>query len=203
MAKRPSLRKKDPAIYQLKVQLRYITPLIWRRIEVHDDITLERLHQILQIVFGWMNSHLHGFQAGNRTIGMPDVDEFGDLPAVEDENKVRLREIGLRPRSHFTYTYDFGDTWEHDITVDRIAPPEPNVVYPCCLDGRRSGPPEDCGGPPGYAEFLKAIRNPKHPEHKEMLQWSGPFDPEAFSVEKLNRILTGKRAAGRRSVRPW
>ena len=110
---------------------------------------------------------------------------------------MRLAEVVLRLKQRFTYTYDFGDTWLHSLTLERILPPDPALSYPRCIDGRRNVPPEDCGGPPGYVNYLEAIADPKHPEHEEMLEWSGAFDPEAFSIEEVNRILAGKRAVRR------
>jgi hypothetical protein len=193
--KKPAPRESARAIYQLKADLRYIKPPIWRRIQVWEDTSLERLHDILQIAFGWTNSHLHEFEIDGRTFGMDlaEIDAMEGDPVMEDESKVRLNQVVLRLKSRFTYTYDFGDSWLHDITLERILPSDPALSYPRCIDGLRSAPPEDCGGPPGYENYLKAIADPKHPEHEEMLDWSGAFDPEAFSTEEVNRSLTGKR----------
>jgi hypothetical protein len=197
--KKPAPQESIRAIYQLKADLRYIKPRIWRRIQVWEDTTLQPLHDVLQIAFGWTNSHLHEFEIDGRTFGMSDagMDALEGDPVTEDESKVRLNEVVRRLKQRFTYNYDFGDSWLHNLTFERILPPDPALSYPRCMDGRRKAPPEDCGGPPGYETFLEAIADPKHPEHKEMLEWSGGFDPEAFSIDKVNRILAGK-PAGRR-----
>jgi hypothetical protein len=98
--------------------------------------------------------------------------------------------ILARKGAHFTYTYDFGDDWVHDLVVEEVAPPEAGVSYPCVLDGARACPPEDVGGTPGYENFLHAIRDRKHPEHEDMMEWiGGRFDPEKFDVAKANRRL--------------
>ena len=87
-------------------------------------------------------------------------------------------------------TYDFGDSWEHAIVVENVLPPEPGVAYPLCLGGKFQGPPEDCGGVPGYYNFLEAIHDPAHKEHEDLLNWvGGEFDPDAFSVDEVNQKL--------------
>jgi hypothetical protein len=175
-----------PSVYQLKVTLKYLKPPIWRRVQVLSDTTLFRLHQILQTVMGWTNSHLHQFIIRGAYYSLPDP-EFG---TAQDERRVRLGEVVSAPKRRFTYEYDFGDSWLHEILVEKIASPEPGVKYPVCLAGQRSCPPEDCGGVWGYREFLKAIQDPAHPEHESMLEWiGGSFDPEAFDVDAINRQL--------------
>ena len=90
----------------------------------------------------------------------------------------------------FRYNYDFGDNWVHILAVEKMLPAEEVVRYPICLAGVRACPPEDVGGLPGYENFLEAMRDPKHPEHTEYLEWiSGRFDPEAFDVDEVNRRL--------------
>jgi hypothetical protein len=97
-------------------------------------------------------------------------------------------------KDRFTYTYDFGDGWEHEVLVEKILPPEPGAHYPRCLKGKGACPPEDVGGVYGYADFLEAIQDPNHPEHDEYLEWiGGEFDPDAFDLEGLNEELRGIR----------
>jgi hypothetical protein len=193
----PSKRKREPAsiaaiaaptsIYQLKVTLRDSHPAIWRRIQVADTILLPHLHGILQLAMGWTNSHLHSFQAGKATFAEPSPDDFSP---VIDYRSVRLNQIAPPVKDCFVYLYDFGDIWEHDVVVEEILPIEKGTRYPHSLDGQRACPPEDVGGVWGYADFVRAIRNPRHPEHAEMLAWvGGAFDPDKFDLLGVNVML--------------
>lgn len=181
--------KKEVKVYQLKIALKYIRPPIWRRIEVPGDVTLPKLHLVLQAAMGWTNSHLHQFQVGKTYYGDSDVDEFGELN-LKDESKLRLSQLLTKPKQKIVYEYDFGDGWEHEILLEKVLPRDLTVEYPRCLGGARACPPEDCGGVHGYANFLAAIRDPKHEEHDEYLDWiGGDFDPEEFDVEDFDNAL--------------
>jgi hypothetical protein len=175
------------SIYQLKVTLRDSNPAIWRRIQVADTILLPHLHGVLQLAMGWTNSHLHSFQVGKRIFAEPSPDD--DFP-ITDYRSVRLNQIAPTVADQLVYIYDFGDSWEHDIIVEEILPVEKGTRHPLCLDGQRACPPEDVGGVWGYADFLKAIRNPRHREHTEMLTWAGgAFDPDKFDLPGVNGML--------------
>jgi hypothetical protein len=179
-------------IYQLKITLKDTKPPVWRRVEV-PDCTLGDLHEVIQIAMGWDNSHLHQFVVRGTYYGPSADDDFGfgmDME-VEDEEGVLLSQIVTGGRKlKFRYEYDFGDGWRHDIEVERVVEREPRVKYPRCVEGRRACPPEDVGGPWGYADFLAVIADPKHPDHREMKEWAGGrFDPEKFSVEAVNKEL--------------
>ncbi len=174
------------SIYQIKITLRYIEPLVCRHFLVRADTKLGELHSILQDVMGWDNAHLHGFRVGRDHYGEPDPDFPGD---VKNEHNVRLDKIA-NTGSSFIYDYDFGDSWEHDLEIEKILPAEPGAHYPVCLDGQRACPPEDCGGPPGYANMLEAFYDLKNEEHEEIVEWMGDdFDAEAFDVDAVNRLL--------------
>lgn len=174
-----------PAIYQIKVTLNGSKPPIWRRIQVRGDITLAKLHGILQVVMGWEDYHLHAFRVEGIEYGRPDP----DFP-VQSDKRVKLEQLIPGEKTKFRYEYDFGDAWEHVLEVEKILPPEPDAHYPRCLAGKRACPPEDVGGIWGYADFLAAVRDPKHPEHEELLEWAGgEFDPEAFDLDAVNRTL--------------
>ena len=138
-------------LYQLKVTLRGFRPPIWRRLLVGGNTTLSDLHCIIQIAMGWMNSHLHSFTIGGTTYSDSREGFLGgfDFPKDEDERRARLRNVASVPGSKLEYLYDMGDSWEHQILVEKIRPPEPGEVYPICLKGVRACPPEDCGGLPG------------------------------------------------------
>ena len=181
------VNKQPDSIYQLKVTLNNSKPLIWRRIQVNSDITLYKLHQILQVVMGWFNSHLHQFIVRGQYYGTPDPD-FGF--EVKNEKRIKLNQIVSRAGDKFIYEYDFGDGWKHIILLEKILQPEAGVRYPICLEGKRACPPEDCGGIWGYYNLLKAIQDPAHPEHEDMLEWLGDgFDPEEFDLEVINEEL--------------
>jgi hypothetical protein len=222
MAKR--VAKSAGSIYQLKVTLKYIQPPIWRRIQVPSGITLADLHDILQIVMGWENDHLHEFSIGRRRFEAP-MEDFGfgllfgdpggsdsppELPEPagppldflaydmddedEDESAVILKDVLKRSRQKMRYQYDFGDSWDHEILLEKILQPEPGAAYPTCLEGERACPPEDVGGVWGYAEFLEAQADPSHPRHEDFAEWfSEPFDPERFNLAAINRKLKPRR----------
>ena len=180
-------------LYQLEVVLYGTKPRIWRRLQVPGNANLGWLHAAVQVAFGWTNSHLHQFRVGERIISDPsfELDEFEDSPPVADETKATLAQVAPRMRDAIQYEYDFGDSWEHRIEVVKILPPDAAAAkVAICLDGARACPPEDCGGIWGYADLLKVIRNPRHKEHKDMIEWlGGPFDPEAFDLKKANVYL--------------
>lgn len=176
-------------VYQLKVTLLGTRPPIWRRVQVAGDVTLYQLHGILQIVMGWTDGHLHQFRVGNTFYGTPHR-EFGFQ--VENEKKVRLGEVLRRPKARMVYEYDFGDGWEHGVVLETVVPAIPERRYPLALAGKRRCPPEDVGGVGGYYDFLEAIADPKHPEHRNMREWWGEsFDPEAFDVQEVNAAFHG------------
>jgi Plasmid pRiA4b ORF-3-like protein len=177
------------AVYQLKVTLQNTKPPIWRRLQVRASTTLPRLHDTIQIAMGWTDSHLHQFIINGVEYGLPDPD-FAD--AMRSEQRIKLERVATTEKDRFVYEYDFGDSWTHDILLEKLLPPEPDVHYPRCLAGKRACPPEDVGGAWGYAEFLEAIRNSDHPEHEDMLEsCGGEFDPEAFALDEINQALRG------------
>jgi hypothetical protein len=187
MAATKRAAKTPNSIHQLKVTLLGMRPPIWRRIQVPSDVTLARLHDILQMTMGWHDSHLHQFRVGETTYGDPGILENLD---VRNERTARLNQVAPGEKHKLYYEYDFGDGWEHEILVEKVLPPEPGVRYPLCLIGKRACPPEDCGGIWGYADLLEIIRDPEHDEHESMMEWlGGDFDPEAFDVEVINQRL--------------
>lgn len=190
------------SIYQLKVTLRDSKPPIWRRILVTEETTLAQLHDIIQRVMGWENYHLHMFRIGGAIYGDPADDEFGSM-GTKNETRFRLNQVGLREKSTFTYEYDFGDSWEHTLLLEKIIPAEPGTHYPLCVTGKRACPPEDVGGIWGYTEFLEAIADPNHKEHDEYLEWiGGDFDPETFDLDEINELLqTSKAKHGRKQAK--
>lgn len=180
-------------VYQVKVTLNDFKPPIWRRILVADTTTLIQLHTILQIVMGWDGYHLHMFDINGQIYGNPDDDEYGDM-GTKNESRFRLNQLVGREGFKFRYEYDFGDSWLHDLLVEKILPAEKDTHYPVCIAGKRACPPEDVGGIGGYGNFLDAIANPRHPEHREYKEWIGEnFDSERFDLDEVNDILRHPR----------
>jgi hypothetical protein len=180
---RPTTR----VVYQIKVTLKGSKPPIWRRIQVTSETTLAQLHRILQRVMGWEGYHLYRFVVGGMEYGDPRMLEEME---GEDARRVTLATLVWGEKCKFLYEYDFGDSWEHELLIEKILPREEGKHYPLCLTGKRACPPEDCGGIWGYVGFLAAIRDPKHPEHKGMLEWiGGEFDPDVFDLDEVNTEL--------------
>lgn len=175
-------------VYQFKVTLAESSPPIWRRLQV-PDVTLGDFHEILQRAMGWHDSHMHQFLVDKTYYGVTMFD--GDDMEVEDEEAVLLSQIiAGKKKVRFVYEYDFGDSWEHEIVLEQTLEPEPKAQYPRCIEGARACPPEDCGGSWGYVDFLEAMADPKHENHRDMKEWiGGKFDPEKFNLNAVNRDL--------------
>jgi hypothetical protein len=180
------------SILQLKLTLVDIKPPVWRRIAVPSQITLRRLHEIIQAVAGWEDRHLHEFDLAHERYGQPAPRE---VVPVRNEALAHLHGLPLTVGTTFTYVYDFGDHWEIELEVEKVLPPNPRDVYPAVLDGARAFPPEDSGGVPGYESLLQALSDPADPGHEEYRRWVGDdHDPERFDLEEANerlRPLTG------------
>jgi len=178
-----ALRKR----FQLKISLIGMKPPIWRRLLVPSSMDLSELHDVIQISMGWTDSHLHQFIVGDAYYGEPDPD-WDDR--IIPEKGVRISSLLKKDKQWLVYEYDFGDSWEHRIELEKILPYNPETITPICTGGRRGCPPEDVGGVWGYAEFLKVYKDSNNPEHEEMLEWVGEyFDPENFDMDETNHIL--------------
>jgi hypothetical protein len=194
-------------IARLKITLGGVKPKVMRRVEVPLDIPLDRLHLVVQAAMGWTDTHLYELRAGDVRWSVLDPDDdWDDDRDVRDASKARLGDVledtGAKK---LIYLYDFGDGWEHTIEVERLAAPEPGVLYPRLIEVSGRCPPEDCGGPPGYEELLHAIKDKRHKCHKELTRWVGndfdPNDDEAdgltANVEALAKKWSRKPAAKR------
>jgi len=184
-------RGRKAAVYRFKITLQNSDPAIWRRIET-KDVTLEKLHELIQTAMGWTNSHLHQLEIADtrytdRRFMMDDFDDFGAV----DYSGMRVSELvsehGAKLR--MGYEYDFGDGWQHEVALEQVTEPEPGIRYPRCIDGERACPPEDVGGVYGFADYVEAITNPNHSEHDELLEWSGPFDAAEFDATQATRRM--------------
>jgi hypothetical protein len=172
-------------LFQFKITLLDIRPAVWRRVQV-PDCTLDVLHLYIQAAFGWWNYHLHQFEIEGVRYGPPEPADLSLELETEDETEAVLSNLlpKLRRKACWIYEYDFGDGWRHEIVFEGYPPLEKGQKYPLCVEGARAGPPEDVGGPWGYADYLAALADPEHEQHDELLEWRGPFDPEAFDPKK-------------------
>jgi Plasmid pRiA4b ORF-3-like protein len=176
-------------VAHLKITLDDVEPAVLRRIEVPLDIRLDRLHLAIQVAMGWSNSHLYEIRAGDVGWGEPDPD-WVDGPL--DARKARLidvlEDVGTKT---LRYLYDFGDGWEHTIKIERISDAVPGIAYPRLVEATGRCPPEDVGGPWGYAELLEAIADPRHERHAELKDWiEDDFDPKSVDTDRLADELT-------------
>jgi hypothetical protein len=181
-------RKSSDAILQVRIELRGTKPKVWRRVLVPHTITLLKLHLVIQAAFGWGHAHLHEFLGGDgERYGSPDP--LYDSPDSVNSERVRLTTV-LRT-STLSYVYDFGDYWDHRITVEKTHAADPLMTLPFCIGGAGATPPEDCGGVHGYAEFVRVMANPNDPEHQNLVEWIGvdTWDPTAFDSIAANDRL--------------
>lgn len=193
---KPLLTRSDPGTpgFQLRVALLEVEPQVWRRIEVSAAATFWDLHVAINDAMGWNDSHTHEFEVAHPStreptrIGIPDPD-WEDDGAVLPGWGVPLAEFLRHTGTVFLYRYDFGDGWEHEVLLEAIVPRPPRggfKSFPRITGGERACPPDDCGGPFGYAELVAALRDPSHAEHRAMKRWAPRgFDPEKFSVSKV------------------
>jgi hypothetical protein len=184
-------------LLQLKVMIKGSKPPIWRRLQLRSDLTLEQLHHIIQTSFGWQGGHLHEFRVGawGGAVYGPAEDEdfgFGDPPL--DESTVAIGELLEAEKDTVTYTYDFGDNWQHAVTVEKVLPYDDGAPAVCCTGGRGAGPVEDCGGLWGWEELVLAVNDPSHERHGEFREWlmlepGEVFDLKAFDKDGVDERL--------------
>ncbi len=179
------------SLLQLHIELEDSSPLIWRSVLVPDTITLVKLHLVIQEVMGWYNCHLHEFVINNQHYGMVDPDEPSwDLgPELLNEKRKKLSKVMGRAKQ-FRYIYDYGDSWWHKITLERMLPLTSSHPSAVCVEGEMACPPEDVGGLGGYFEFLEAMNDPEHEDHESVMQWwDEAFDPSHFDIIQTNERL--------------
>jgi len=180
------MRPRAMQVYRVKIVLQGVDPPIWRRVDIAGDITLRKLHGIVQAAMGWGNAHQHLFIAGQGEYGVtyPDFSS-----TISDERRATLAGMAAEG-DRFIYVYDFGDDWNHELAIEKTFAAEPDTYYPRLIAGERACPPEDCGGPPGYARLLTALAKPQNAEHDELLARLGNnFEPEAFDPAAANAVL--------------
>ena len=182
-------------LYQLKITLKWSAPAIWRRVVVRADSRLDRLHQVIQNVMPWTNSHLHQFIAGQTYYGVPDLESGGLDFETLDERRHTVAELAPVAKKKFVYEYDFGDGWEHEVKLEKVLPPDAGFKHPVCLAGANACPPDDCGGIGGYDNLLAILADPKHPQYRQSREWLGrKWEAERFSLDEINRRLKRLKA---------
>ena len=199
VAKVQSIRRRTAArsvrpkgVHQFLIVLSGSDPLVWRRIQVPETYSFWDLHVAIQDAMGWLDYHLHEFRLVDGegavvSIGIPTGEESDERPVLQGAD-VPIADYFERGEWHAPpalYAYDFGDDWEHALVHEGMQMAQASATYPRCLGGARRCPPEDCGGLHGYLEFLRAIADPKHPEHQSMKEWAGPFDPDQFNPARV------------------
>jgi hypothetical protein len=175
-------------VLRLRIELNGVQPLVWRQLLVPGGVTLAKLHHMLQAAMGWGDAHLHAFQIGENSYSPPDEEEEYPDDELDEEWVTVLHALGNH--REFVYTYDFGDSWEHRVVVEEQLPQRAALKFGVCLAGANACPPDDVGGPSGYAFFLGAMADPSHERHAYSVEWiGGPFDPAEFDLGAANIAL--------------
>lgn len=187
-------------IATIRIELADTDPPIWREVDVATSISLKALHAVIQAAFGWRNCHLWEFSLGKRRFGPPSDEDWREEP-LGDASKVHLADLLGPRRTTIDYLYDFGDSWEHRLIVSNVRAGDPDRSYPRYVGGERNGPPEDCGGIPGFYDKLEAVADPDHPDHAEIKDWLGDYDPETIDEASIKRALAriGNQGRGRKA----
>jgi hypothetical protein len=191
-------------IATLRIELKDSNPAIWRVVEVPTSITLKVLHDIVQAAMGWLDYHLWEMVIDGQTYGLPMEEDWGTTPR-KVAARARLRDVLSPGTSRIAYTYDFGDNWEHSITVSDARPGDTGTAYPRFIAGERDCPPEDCGGITGFYEMLEARDDPTHSDHADICDWLDGYDPDELDIlpikVALGRIAARRKAAAKRIIK--
>ena len=175
----------------LRIELERIEPLIWRRVAVRTSMNLKAVHSVIQATMGWLDSHLWEFSANGRKYSMLVPNDADWNERIKDVAKTKLSAlltIGVR---EIGYVYDMGDNWQHRIIVEKLKAAEPGALYPQFLGGERRCPPEDCGGIPGYYEFLDNIASKQKKKRNAALEWyGGPYYPDEIDEQEIVTTLS-------------
>lgn len=204
-ATKPTAIDSFTEIATLRIELKDSDPPIWRVVEVPTSITLKVLHDIVQVTMGWLDYHLWELVIDGQSYGLPMDEDWGTSPR-KVASRTRLRDVLAPGTTRIDYTYDFGDNWQHNLTVSAVRRGEPDTAYPRFIGGERDCPPEDCGGIHGFYEMLEAKADPNHPDHAEITEWLDGYDPdelEVFPIQvALGRISAHRNAAAKRIINP-
>jgi hypothetical protein len=173
-------------IYQIKIVLNHSKPSIWRRVLILSNTSLLNFHDVIQITMGWEDCHLHQFVKNKLFYSFDNYDG-------ENYEDILVSDLLTKEKDKMVYEYDFGDSWLHDIILEKILPFDSEIKLPTCIAGEMCCPPEDCGGIWSYEEMKEVVKDPKHENYKEYINWLGKnFNPEFFDIKKVNKILVKK-----------
>ena len=182
-------------VYQIKCKLLHTKPAVFRTLLVDSNVNFYELHHILQIAMGWVNYHLFNFRYHDYYLELPNEEDemnknFSRFQKV-DPRTITLKEFFISLKSKIIYTYDFGDSWEHEIELQKVIEPDASMILPLCIKGKHACPQEDCGSIPGYYNLIEIMKKPKHREYKEYVDWLGgePYDMTAFDINFVNEEL--------------
>lgn len=185
-------------IARIRISLNHIAPEIWRRVEVPLGTHFKGLHDVIQAAMGWQDYHLFEFRIAEKRYGIPEGKWDREILQAKS---IKLAVLVSKGVNRFDYVYDFGDDWEHTIAIESVVDADPALKYPRFVAGARRAPPEDVGGPPGFFDFLEAMVNPKHSEHRHLVEWYGkPYDPDDLDLLNLRLrlgALAKRRHAGK------
>jgi len=178
-----------PSVHTLGVELLDVEPMVWRRFVAASETKLPKFNRMLEAVMGWEGYHLHMFEVADLRIGQPDEFSFD----IIDERSVTAEQLLSRVGSQLLWSYDFGDSWQHNVIVEAVEAPSPDVRYPMCTAGQQACPPEGCGGVFGYDHLRAVLADPAHAEYEHLRDWAGAgFDPDAFdqiaATARLRRV---------------
>jgi hypothetical protein len=202
----------------LKVTLAGSEPKIWRRVEVESGLTLHDLHYVIQCVFEWTDSHLYHFlvppggklthaalRGAQRFHIMPPDPIFGDEHKEDGQaDDALIGDIFAPECNRIIYEYDFGDSWEHLVKLEKRSPGGDPHDIPQCLAGESAAPLDDMGGIHGYYQWLDALRDPAHEAHEHAVEWLGEdFDPARFKLDEANiRLAAAFKPVAKRRRKP-
>ncbi len=179
--------------YQIQIALKGFKPKIWRRVLIPSDISMSDFHYVIQVVMGWTNSHLHQFIQYGTYYSEPQEETWDDMD-TEDYTDIKVCDLLDMEKDNLIYEYDFGDGWEHQITLEKVLPKTSETQLPVCLKGKMNCPPEDCGGVWGYADMLEILKQPEHEEYESYIEWLGDeFDPAYFNKDAVNQVFRGMK----------
>lgn len=189
--------RSDDTVAILRIELEDITPLIWRRVAVRTSTNLQVLHNVIQAAMGWLDYHLWEFTANGRRYSMRIPNDPFWNERINNAATIKLSTLLANGVAEIDYVYDMGDNWQHQIIVEELRPAEPSTLYPLFLGGERRCPPEDCGGFPGYYDFLDNIASKQTKKRKAALDWYGaPYDPDEIDEQQI--VISLKRIANTR-----